>query len=137
MMKKVIMCLAVVAVMMVSSASAGILKVDFNSNQDGGGDSTTAGDPGLSVANHNQAGWSSYHANHEVAAEFSTANYGGITVTPAGQIRRTTAFNSQLTAAPAMTTIGTMLQVILTSSPTSSASIHAPAMVVTVTGMAP
>jgi hypothetical protein len=84
MMKKVIMCLAVVAVMMVSSASATIvLKVDFNSNQDGGGDSTTAGDPSLSVANHNQAGWSSYHANHEVAAEFSTANYGGITVTPA------------------------------------------------------
>ena len=64
--------------------SAGaILRVDFNSNQDGGGDSTTAGDPGLSVANHNQSGWSSYHANHEVAAEFTTANYGGITVTPA------------------------------------------------------
>jgi len=76
--------LLVVVVMMASSASAGIvLKVDFNSDQDGGGNSTTAGDPGLSAAAHNQAGWSSYHANHEVAAEFSTANYGGITVTPA------------------------------------------------------
>lgn len=75
--------LLVVVVMMASSASAGIvLKVDFNSDQDGGGNSTTAGDPGLSAAAHNQAGWSSYHANHEVAAEFSTANYGGITVTP-------------------------------------------------------
>jgi hypothetical protein len=84
-MKKVMMCLAVAALsLMASSPSAGIvLKVDFNSNQDGGGDSTTAGDPGLSVANHNQEGWLSYHANHEVIAEFSTANYGGITVTPA------------------------------------------------------
>jgi hypothetical protein len=69
--------------MMASSASAGIvLNVDFNSNQDSGGDSSTAGDPSLSVANHNQADWSSYHANHEAAAEFSTANYGGITLTP-------------------------------------------------------
>jgi hypothetical protein len=83
-MKKVIMCLAVVVLMTASSASAGIvLRVDFNSNQDGGGDSSTAGDPSLSVANHNQDGWSSYHANHEVTAEFTTANYGGITVTPA------------------------------------------------------
>ncbi|MHC4356523.1 MAG: alpha/beta hydrolase-fold protein, partial [Planctomycetota bacterium] len=60
----------------------GPLRVDFNSNQDGGGDSTTAGDPGLSAAATNQAGWSSYHANHEVIAEFTTADYGGITVTP-------------------------------------------------------
>ena len=84
-MRKAMICLVVPALLlMASSASAGlVLRVDFNSNQDGGGDSTTAGDPGLSVANHNQAGWSSYHANHEVIAEFSTANYGGITVTPA------------------------------------------------------
>lgn len=76
--------LLVVIVMMASPASAAvILQVDFNSNQDGGGDSSLAGDPGLSAAAHNQAGWSSYHANHEVAAEFSTADYGGITVTPA------------------------------------------------------
>jgi len=75
--------LLIVVVIMASSASADVvLKVDFNSNQDGGGDSTAAGDPGLSAAAHNQEGWSSYHANHEVAAEFSTANYGGITVTP-------------------------------------------------------
>jgi len=66
-----------------TSASADvILRVDFNSNQDGGGDSTTAGDPGLSAAAHNQADWSSYHANHEVIAEFTTADYDGITVTP-------------------------------------------------------
>ena len=83
-MRKAIICLAVVGLsLMASSASAALLRVDFNSDQDGGGASTTAGDPGLSVANHNQEGWSSYHANHEVAAEFSTANYGGITVTPA------------------------------------------------------
>ena len=83
-MKKLMMCLAVVALLgMAGSASADlVLRVDFNSNQDGGGDSTTAGDPGLSVANHNQTGWSSYHANHEVIAEFSPAVYGGITVTP-------------------------------------------------------
>jgi hypothetical protein len=60
-----------------------VLKVDFNSSQDGGGDSTTAGDPGLSEAAHNQEGWSSYHANHEVIDEFATADYDGITVTPA------------------------------------------------------
>lgn len=59
-----------------------VLSVDFNSNQDGGGDSSTNSDPSLSTANHNQAGFSSYHANHEVIAEFSTANYSGITVTP-------------------------------------------------------
>ena len=81
---KVALVAVLTLLLMVGSASAGIiLRVDFNSNQDGGGDSSTAGDPGLSVANQNQPGWSSYHANHEVAAEFSTANYGGITVTPA------------------------------------------------------
>jgi len=60
----------------------GPLRLDFNSNQDSGGDSTTAGDPSLSAAAHNQTGWSSYHANHEVIAEFTTVNYDGITVTP-------------------------------------------------------
>ncbi|MHC4229283.1 MAG: hypothetical protein ACYSW0_17790, partial [Planctomycetota bacterium] len=62
--------------------ATGPLRLDFNSNQDSGGDSTTAGDPSLSAAAHNQTGWSSYHANHEVIAEFTTANYDGITVTP-------------------------------------------------------
>lgn len=77
-------CLAVVALLLMAGpASAALLSVDFNSNQDGGGNSNTADDPGLSEALHNQDGWSSYHANHEVAAEFATANYGGITVTPA------------------------------------------------------
>lgn len=66
-----------------SSASAGLmLKVDFNSNQDNGGSSLTDADPGLSAAAHNQEGWSSYHANHEVAGEFVTAVYGAIAVTP-------------------------------------------------------
>lgn len=79
-----LLVLVLVLLVMASSVSGGVvLRVDFNSNQDGGGDSTTAGDPSLSVASHNQAGWSSYHANHEVIAEFGTANYGGITVTPA------------------------------------------------------
>lgn len=63
-------------------SSAQVLRVDFNSNQDNGGDSTLAGPPEASVANHNQPGWSSYHANHEVSAEFGTATYGSITVTP-------------------------------------------------------
>jgi hypothetical protein len=70
MMKKVIICLGVVAVMMVSSTSATILKVDFNSlTQDGGP--------------HNQEGWSAYSAGHEVPDDFITADYDGITVTPA------------------------------------------------------
>ena len=64
-MRKAIICLAVVGLsLMASSASAALLRVDFNSDQDEGGDSTTAGDPGLSLSNHNQEGWSSYHANH-------------------------------------------------------------------------
>ncbi len=79
----VVMTMAIVGLTTTSAWADVVLKVDFNSNQDGGGDSTAAGDPGLSAAAHNQEGWSSYHANHEVAAEFSTADYGGITVTPA------------------------------------------------------
>jgi hypothetical protein len=59
------------------------LYVDFNSNQDNGGDSLTDPDPALSVAHHNQGGYQSYHANHEVASEFATAHYQafGTTVT--------------------------------------------------------
>lgn len=78
-MKKSVTTLALLGL---ASAASGQISVDFNSNQDDGGDSTTAGDPGLSVANHNQAGWLSYHANHEIAGEFTTATYGAITVTP-------------------------------------------------------
>ena len=59
--------------------------IDFNSNQNGGGDSVGE-DPQTSVANNNQSGYQSYHANHEVAEEFSTATYNAfgaiITVTP-------------------------------------------------------
>ncbi len=65
-----------------TGATADILKVDFNSNQDGGGTSVGA-DPQDSAAAHNQDGWSSYHANHEVEAEFTTGTYGSVTVTPA------------------------------------------------------
>ena len=74
-MTRILTALLVVA-MLTGIASADTLMVDFNSNQDDGGDSTTAGPPQDSVANHNQAGWSSYHANHEDAAEFGTATYG-------------------------------------------------------------
>ena len=81
-MKKTAIILSLLFVFLIGSVSWAQLKVDFNSNQDGGGDSSAAVDPGLSAATHNQAGWSSYHANHEAAAEFSTADYGGITVTP-------------------------------------------------------
>ncbi len=83
-MKNVMMyVVAATLVLTAGSASAAILSVDFNSNQDDGGDSALAGAPNLSEALHNQPGWSSYHANHEVPEEFGTANYGGITVTPA------------------------------------------------------
>lgn len=80
-MKRTILTLFTLATL-AGVSSAQTLRVDFNSNQDQGGDSSGF-DPQDSVANHNQAGWSSYHANHEVAAEFSTATYGSITVTPA------------------------------------------------------
>ncbi len=75
-----------------TGSSQAALWVDFNSNQDGGGNSNTAGDPSLSAAAHNNSGWNSYHANHEVIAEFAPATYaptfaltgaGNVTVTPA------------------------------------------------------
>lgn len=80
-MKRSLLTLSLVA-LLAAASPAQTLRVDFNSNQDQGGDSTLAGAPQDSIANHNQAGWSSYHANHEVIAEFSTATYGSITVTP-------------------------------------------------------
>ena len=61
------------------------LWVDFNSNQSGGENSAGA-DPQSSAAAHNQLGYQSYHANHEVSAEFTTASYSAfgttITLTP-------------------------------------------------------
>jgi len=78
----VAVAMAIVGLTTTSASADVILRVDFNSSQDGGGDSTTAGDPSLSAAAHHQTGWSSYHANHEVIAEFTTADYDGITVTP-------------------------------------------------------
>ncbi len=76
------------------------LYVDFNSNQDDGGDSATNTDPALSTANHNQKGYQSYHANHEVLAEFTTANY--------------TAFGATVTLTPTWpdTTANTVMQSI-------------------------
>lgn len=62
------------------------LFVDFNSNQSGGGDSTTADSPADSEALHNQLGYFSYQANHEVTEEFTTATYAifgsNVTLTP-------------------------------------------------------
>ena len=59
------------------------LAVDFNSNQDQGGSSAGFADPADSPANHLEFGYQSYHANHEVIAEFATANYPafGTTIT--------------------------------------------------------
>ena len=51
------------------------LWLDFNSNQAGGG-TPVAGDPGDPTnAVHNQPGYQSYHASHEVAADFVLASY--------------------------------------------------------------
>ncbi len=55
--------------------SSAALYVDFNSNQDEGGNSGGEADPAYSVASHNQKGYQSYHANHEEQAEFATASY--------------------------------------------------------------
>jgi hypothetical protein len=53
----------------------GSLWVDFNSEQDGGG-APVQGDPADATnATHNAAGYSPYHAAHEVAAGFITATY--------------------------------------------------------------
>jgi len=78
----VMMLVALTFAFLATNVHAETLMIDFNSNQDGGGDSAGA-DPQDSAAAHNQAGWSSYHANHEVAEEFTTATYGAISVTPA------------------------------------------------------
>ena len=50
----VAVAMAIVGLMTTSASADVVLKVDFNSNQDGGGDSATAGDPGLSAAATNQ-----------------------------------------------------------------------------------
>jgi hypothetical protein len=61
---------ALTVLLMAGAAPAGIiLQVDFNS---------TTQDSGP----HPQAGWESYDAGHEVAADFTTRTYGGISVTP-------------------------------------------------------
>ena len=69
-MNKLLM-LVVLFLMVASVTTAGdILKVDFNSTTQDGGP-------------HNLAGWEAYNAGHEVASDFVTVDYGGITVTPA------------------------------------------------------
>ena len=71
MRKKLIMLSGMMClVMTLSTAQAQLpLQVDFNSTTQDGGP-------------HPQAGWSSYDAGHEVAADFDKKDYGGITVTP-------------------------------------------------------
>jgi hypothetical protein len=67
-MKKLLLFTVLCLAMTVSVQAQ--LKVDFNSTSQDGGP-------------HPQAGWSSYDAAHEVAADFVTQTYGGISVTPA------------------------------------------------------
>lgn len=83
--------LPVLAIALAAPAQ-GALWIDFNSNQSGGGD-PVVGDPGNPAnAVHNQAGYQSYHARHEVAADFLAATYAttfaltgpaSVTLTPA------------------------------------------------------
>ena len=86
------------------------LMVDFNSNQDGGGDSTTDPDPKLSTANHHETGYQSYHANHEVIAEFAPATYDAfgtsVILTPSWPDTTDNRVNSPSTATRATTTAG-------------------------------
>lgn len=62
------------------------LFVDFNSNQNGGGDSSLEDSPADSEALNNQRGYLSYHANHEAIDQFTTATYevfgSNVTLTP-------------------------------------------------------
>ena len=70
MMKKHLVTVVMLLLVVSFASASSVLKVDFNStNQDGGP--------------HNQDGWSAYNAGHEVPADFVTADYDGITVTPA------------------------------------------------------
>jgi hypothetical protein len=69
-MKKTLVVVLTLFLMVCFTSDGGILKVDFNSTNQQGGP-------------HNQTGWEAYDAGHEVAADFVTQTYGGITVTPA------------------------------------------------------
>ncbi|MEN8775017.1 MAG: PEP-CTERM sorting domain-containing protein [Akkermansiaceae bacterium] len=87
-MKKALTTTAVI-LSCVGSASATLL-VDFNSNQASGGNAV-AGDPAGAAAVHNEAGYESYHTNHESASHLNPAttasynttfiNSGAVTVT--------------------------------------------------------
>jgi len=68
-MKKLILFSVLCLAMTVSAQAQLPLKVDFNSTSQDGGP-------------HNQAGYDAYDAGHEVAADFVTKIYGGISVTP-------------------------------------------------------
>ncbi|MBN1818533.1 MAG: PKD domain-containing protein [Sedimentisphaerales bacterium] len=69
-MNRVMMLVIMMVLLMGLPAVWGaVLQVDFNSTTQDGGP-------------HNQDGWEAYNAGHEVAADFVTADYGGITVTP-------------------------------------------------------
>jgi hypothetical protein len=68
-MKKLLLFTVLCLAMTVSAQAQLPLKVDFNSTTQDGGP-------------HPQAGYESYDAGHEVAADFNTKTYGSITVTP-------------------------------------------------------
>ena len=69
-MKKAAIILYLIYVSLLVSTLHAQLQVDFNSTSQDGGP-------------HPQAGFESYDAGHEVAADFNTKTYGSITVTPA------------------------------------------------------
>ena len=69
-MKKLILGGLVSSLATATSFGVIALRVDFNSTSQDGGP-------------HPQEGWSSYDAGHEVAADFTTQTFGGISVTPA------------------------------------------------------
>jgi len=74
-MKKHILSGAI-ALTSLSAAANAALWIDFNSNQAGGG-AATAGDPtNAATPVHNNAGYLSYHVNHESAAHLNPATAG-------------------------------------------------------------
>jgi hypothetical protein len=79
----IILCRSLLSSLIVAASgplSGQALLIDFNSNQDGGGDSIGF-DPHAVSSAHLESGYQPYHANHEVAAEFSLGTYsafGGV-----------------------------------------------------------
>ncbi len=67
--------LSLLTLLPLAGAAPGALWLDFNSNQANGG-GATAGDPTAATAVHNEAGYMSYHVNHESAAHVNPATAG-------------------------------------------------------------